>query len=206
MPFLKALAQRKTQTTSSRIWTQLADCISYNNKPYSEYASLQWYLEDLSGNLNSWPVQFRWIHLHNDEFDSRRSYVGHWVGRNCTTYESIPQMKNKKEAKTNSETTHVCPFLKFLLELMPFPTIIITDARRKFLSYSIQWLACFADYASPMINFSSRGWPVCLSHHSFLEYWVPLPSVKKILKPLVLASQNKSTLKNISLSTDFWAY
>ena len=39
MPFPKPLVWSKTQTASSRIWTQIDDSISYNSNHYVKYAT-----------------------------------------------------------------------------------------------------------------------------------------------------------------------
>ena len=39
MPFPRVLVQSETQIVSSRIWTQVADSISYDNDHYTKHAS-----------------------------------------------------------------------------------------------------------------------------------------------------------------------
>ena len=40
MAFSEALTQNETQTASPRIWTQIADSISYDDNRYTKWASL----------------------------------------------------------------------------------------------------------------------------------------------------------------------
>ena len=44
MLFLRVLAQRETQTPLSKMWTQMADSISYNNNYYTKITSLSIYI------------------------------------------------------------------------------------------------------------------------------------------------------------------